>query len=96
MADPEIIHLDGVLSALNKSMMVNRQTGMGTTRDSFTQTEVGYVPLLGEQELRSLHRGNWWIRRIVDTPPQDMVKAGVSLKHPSNDAEAVAKVMGTV
>lgn len=89
-----IIRVDNAITALNRSMLVNRSTGMGTMRDSFTETEVGYVPILGEQELRSLHRGNWWIRRIIDVPAMDMVKGGVTITHPSNDAEAVAKVMG--
>ncbi|MEO0868188.1 MAG: phage portal protein, partial [Cyanobacteria bacterium J06642_11] len=91
---PDIIRLDNTITALNRSMLVNRSTGMGTMRDSFNETEVGYVPILGEQELRSLHRGNWWIRRIIDVPAMDMVKAGVTLTHPSNDAEAIQKVLG--
>ncbi|MEO1390217.1 MAG: phage portal protein [Cyanobacteria bacterium J06634_6] len=90
----EILRLDNTISALSRSMLMNRETGMGTMRDSFTNTEVGAVPILGEQELRSLHRGNWWIRRIIDVPAMDMVKGGVSITHPSNDAEAIQKVMG--
>lgn len=90
---PEI-RLDNMITALNHSMLVNRSTGMGTMRDSFTETEVGYVPILGEHELRQLHRGNWWVRRIIDVPAMDMVKAGVTITHPSNDAEAIQTVMG--
>ncbi len=88
----EIIKLDSVVNALSRSMLVNKQTGMGTMRDSFTETEVGYVPLLWEQELRSLHRGNWWIRRIIDIPAEDMTKGGIDISG-VDDAEAVQSVL---
>ena len=62
-------------------------------RDSFTETEIGYVPILVEQELRSLHRGNWWIRRIIDVPAMDMVKGGVTIANLKDDAETAQKVL---
>ena len=88
----EILKLDSVLSALSKSLMVNRQSGMGTLRDRFTQTEIGSVPLLAEHELRSLHRGNWWIKRIIETPAEDMTKGGIEIKG-LEDAELAQKAL---
>src|SRR6056297_2921109 len=83
---------DSILTALNGSMLTNAQTGMGSTSsDPFTQTRVGYPYLLGEQELRALYRGSWFIRRIIDTPAQDMTKGGVNVTiHEGGDEQDAA------
>jgi hypothetical protein len=90
----DVIRQDSVLSAISRSLLANRSSGMGTSRDTFTETEVGYPRLLGELELRSLYRGNWWIRRIIDTPAEDMTKSGIRIELPDGDADVVQKVLG--
>lgn len=87
------LHLDSVLTALGNSqlsLMQNRGTGMGTSLDPFTQVEIGCGRVLNEWQLRSLYRGSWFIRRVVDTPPDDMTKAGVELTLHDNSNSKVS------
>lgn|GEM_PF-6375903 len=76
--NPEL-HYDSLMTAISSSVLGNRATGQGGARDPFTQNQVGHGPLLGEQELRALYRGSWFIRRIVEMLPQDMTRAGVDI-----------------
>lgn len=86
--------LDSTLTALNNSLLSNRHTGMGISgRDPFTQTQVGYGTLLGEQQLRALYRSSWFIRRAVDELPNDMVRAGVDLIIHDGDEDLASKAL---
>ena len=88
------IHLDSVLSALNGSLLRNNGTGLGTARDPYTQVHVDHGPLLSERELRALYRGSWFIRRVVELLPQDMLKAEPNIVlHGDPDDDAVADAL---
>jgi hypothetical protein len=80
-----------VLSALNNSTLQNRQSGMGMAGlDPFTQIQVSHATLLNELQLRALFRGSWFIRRLIETPARDMVKAGVELDIAKGGDEDIA------
>ena len=91
MADLE--RIDGAVTDLIEGgLLQNAQTGMGTSLSGGHHTRVGYGYLLSESELRSLYRSSWLLGRVVDTPPQDMAKAGIELSINDGDEEDVAKV----
>lgn len=89
------LHLDsGAIISAIEGFLFNRQTGMGTSLSAFHQTTVGYASLLSEQELRSLYRSNWLIRRVVDIPAQDMTKHEPVVELPDDgDPASVDRVM---
>lgn len=71
---------DSLATALGKSLLGNQQSGMGIQgKDPFTQVVINNARLLSEHEIRALYRGSWLIRRIIDTPAQDMTRKGVEI-----------------
>jgi len=86
------LRFDNLANALSNSLLGNTATGMGVHgRDPFTSTQVGQVRLLSEVELRSLYRGSWLIRRIIDAPANDMTRKGVELViHEGGDEQDAA------
>jgi phage-related protein (TIGR01555 family) len=77
---PPHLRSDSVTAALSASLLRNSATGVGlSSHDSITQARVGHVRLLAEDEIRSLFRGSWLIRRFIEAPAADMTKAGIEL-----------------
>lgn len=82
-----------LVDILGGGLLRNRNTGLGTSADSVSGNFISGVRVLSEFELRALYRSNWVIGKIIDLPPNDMVKAGFDLTITEGDFDDVSIIL---
>lgn len=68
--------LEAVVEQRQDGVLINAFTGMGTSRDRTTATQVAHTQFLSEPELDELYMNSWLMRRIVNLIPSEATRTG--------------------
>lgn len=87
---PPKIRTDGMN---NDAAYSNVFLSVGNSRDRSAMTGVGYSRIFSSQELDTLYESDGFARRIIDTPAEEMVRAGFEVENLGADDDRLEAVL---